>query len=132
MNIDTAFPSNYIKASDLQGAEAVVTIQKVEFEAVGREREMKLVLYFVGKDKGLVLNKTNAKNIANLIGSYETDQWVGFHVKLYPTHVEFQGDTVETIRIKAAGPAAVKAFDGSGLTASATTIAPLTKKDINF
>lgn len=103
-NINDAFPSNYLKASDLQGSQPVVVIDRVEFEAVGREKEMKPILYFAGKEKGLVLNKTNAKNVAGLTGSYETNDWKGFSIRLYPTHVEFQGETVEAIRIKAAPP----------------------------
>ena len=101
-NINDAFPSNYLKASDLQGGQPVVTIDRVEFEAVGRDKEMKPILYFQGKEKGLVLNKTNAKNVANLVGSFQTEDWTGFTVRLYATHVEFQGESVEAIRIKAA------------------------------
>ena len=101
-NINDAFPSNYIKASDLKGGQPVVVIDRIEFEPVGQKKEMKPILYFEGKEKGLVLNKTNAKNIAGLTGTFETDDWVGFSIRLYATNVEFQGDTVEAIRVKAA------------------------------
>jgi len=101
-NINDAFPSNYLKASDLHGAEPVVTIDRVTFEPVGRQREMKAVLYFAGKDKGLVLNKTNATKISQLTGSPETDDWAGMRIKLFPTETEFGGESVECIRIKAA------------------------------
>lgn len=101
-NINDAFPSNYLKASDLKGAEPVVTIDHVAFEPVGRQREMKAVLYFAGKDKGLVLNKTNATKITQITGSPETDDWAGMRIKLYPTETEFAGESVECIRIKAA------------------------------
>lgn len=103
MNIDSAFPSQYLKASDLKGAQPVVTIDRVEFEPVGKNKEMKPILYFTGKEKGLVLNRTNAKTIINLAGTAETDEWAGFAIKLYATTVEFAGDSVEAIRIKAAG-----------------------------
>lgn len=103
-NINDAFPSNYLKASDLKGGQPVVTIDRVEFEPVGQQKEMKPILYFEGKEKGLVLNKTNAKNITNLVGSAETEEWTGFAIRLYSAHVEFQGDTVEAIRVKAAPP----------------------------
>lgn len=105
-NINDAFPSNYLKASDLQGAQPVVTIDRVDVEPVGRDKEMKPILYFQGKEKGLVLNKTNARNIANLAGSPNTEDWHGFQIRLYATHVEFAGEQVEAIRIKAAGVAA--------------------------
>lgn len=104
-NINDAFPSNYLKASDLAGQQPIVTIDRVEFEPVGREKEMKPIVYFAGKDKGIVLNKTNAKNITNLVGSPDTDDWAGFRIKLYATNVEFNGETVEAIRVKAAPPA---------------------------
>ena len=100
-NIHDAFPSKYLRASDLGGASPVVTIDRVDFEPVGRTREMKGVIYFVGKTKGLVLNKTNATKIAEVVGSFETDDWPTSRVQLYATEVEFQGETVETIRCKA-------------------------------
>lgn len=103
-NIGDAFPSNYLKASDLKGSQPVVTIDRVEFEPVGRQKEMKPVLYLVGKEKGIVLNKTNASNITNLAGTPETDEWPGVRIRLYATNVEFQGESVEAIRIKAAPP----------------------------
>lgn len=107
MNINDAFPSNYLKASDLGDASPVVTIDRVEHEPVGRDKEMKAVLYFQGKTKGMVLNKTNAKKISELIGSPETDEWAGFKVKIFATTTEFGGETVECIRVKAAGTAGV-------------------------
>lgn len=129
-NINDAFPSNYLKASDLGGSSPIVTIDRVEFEPVGREKEMKAVLYFEGKDKGMVLNKTNAKNISGLVGSFETEDWSGFRIKLYATNVEFQGETVEAIRVKAAGPA-----NGNGARQSAPPPPPpagVTDDDIPF
>lgn len=105
-NIHDAFPSNYLKASDLKGSQPVVTIDRVEFEPVGRQKEMKPILYLSGKEKGIVLNKTNANNIANLAGTAETEEWQGVRIRLYATHVEFQGETVEAIRVKAAPPQA--------------------------
>ena len=35
-NINDAFPSNYLKASDLQGREVIVTIDRVDFEPVAK------------------------------------------------------------------------------------------------
>ena len=103
MNINEAFPSNYLKASDLGTGQPVVTIKHVEQEPVGRDREMKAVLYFEGKEKGVVLNKTNAKKITDLVGSPDTDDWAGFKIRLFATTTEFGGETVECIRVKAAG-----------------------------
>lgn len=101
-SINEAFPSNYLKASDIKGAEPIVSIDHVSFEPVGRSREMKAVIYFKGKEKGLVLNKTNATKITQLAGSDLTENWDGVRVKLYATETEYAGDTVECIRIKPA------------------------------
>lgn len=103
MNIDSAFPSAYLKASDLGTSQPLVTIDRVEVEPVGRDREMKPVLYFRGKEKGVVLNKTNSNMIATVTGSRDTDDWTGCQIRLYATTTEFGGETVECIRIKAPG-----------------------------
>lgn len=107
-NINDAFPSNYLKASDLQGRDIVVTIDRVAFEAVGREKEMKAVIYFQGKQKGIVLNKTNAKKIIEITGSAITEEWAGCQIKIYPTETEFGGETVDCIRVKPVGKSAMK------------------------
>jgi hypothetical protein len=102
-NIDSAFPSKYLKAADLNGRNVVVTIDHVNIEPVGRDKEIKPVVYFAGKDKGLVLNKTNSSKIKQLAGTAETDDWAGVKITIYPTETEYQGETVDTIRVKAAG-----------------------------
>ncbi len=106
-NINDSFPSNYLKASDLQASPVVVTIDRVEFEAVGRDREMKAVVYFIGKQKGIVLNKTNARKITEISGSALTEEWHGVAVVIYPTETEFAGETVECIRVKPVQKAAM-------------------------
>ncbi len=100
-NVSEYFPSNYIKASDLKGASPTVTIDRVEYEAVGRQKDMKPIVYFQGKDKGLVLNKTNCNKIVEIAGSPVTEEWTGVRITLFATMVEFQGDTVEAIRVRA-------------------------------
>lgn len=99
MRVSQAFPSNYLRASDLQGKEPTVTIARVEMEDIGDDR--KPVVYFAGKEKGVVLNKTNANNISMLYGD-DTDNWIGKPIGLYATYVDFQGRSVEAIRVKPA------------------------------
>lgn len=101
-NINDAFPSNYLKASDLKGSNVAVTIDHVAFEPVGRTKEMKAVVYFKGKEKGLILNKTNATKITQISGSSLTEDWDGVRMTLYPTETEFAGEMTECIRIKPA------------------------------
>lgn len=101
VNVNDAFPSNYIKASDLGDKKVLVTMDRVEMEALGRgaDKETKPVLYFEGKQKGLVLNKTNSKKIHDITGSWEDSDWAGHQIVLYATETEFGGDTVSCIRI---------------------------------
>lgn len=98
MNINGAFPSKYLKAADLGHTQPTVTIDRVEIEQM-QDDEPKPVLYFQGKDKGLVLNKTNSNTITDILGSDETDDWAGKRIRLFVTKVEFQGRRVDAIRV---------------------------------
>lgn len=113
MKLNEAFPSNYLKAADLNGHNVTVTIVSVELVELGqgRDKETKLLIAFRGKDKQLVCNKTNANTIAKLYGD-DTDSWIGQKITIGPREVEFQGDMVQAIRVSiqkpAGAPAAVK------------------------
>jgi arabinogalactan endo-1,4-beta-galactosidase len=98
VRISTAFPSEYLKAADLQGRNVRVVIDHVEMREVGDDH--KPVLFFQNKDKGCVLNKTNANNIAIVYGD-DTDNWQGKEVILFEAMVDFQGRSVAAIRIRA-------------------------------
>jgi hypothetical protein len=100
-DINDVFPSKHLKAADLKGRTARVTIDRYEFEMIGQgaQAQRKPVLYFRDKDKGLVLNKTNATNIALMHGS-ELDDWPGCDVELFTAMVDFQGKSTEAIRCK--------------------------------
>jgi len=96
MNINEAFPGTYLKAADLQGRRIPVVIERIVVEEIGGDH--KPIVYFRGKDRGLVLNKTNANTIAEAFGQ-ETDQWVGATITLFEARVEFQGKRVPAIRV---------------------------------
>ena len=103
MDINAAFPSKWIKASDLQGQDVVVTMGHVQVEEVGDDK--KPVLYFAGKEKGMVLNKTNANTIGALYGD-ETAAWQGNRITLFPTQTDFGGEQKPCIRVRITAPAA--------------------------
>jgi hypothetical protein len=98
MNINESFPSKYLKASDIPEEGQTVIIVRVDMEEVGKDKEVRPVLFFEGEEKGIILNKTNATNISKLYG-YETDDWSGKKVQLGTAWVDFQGQSVEAIRI---------------------------------
>lgn len=97
MNADDAFPGKYLKASDLQGRRARVEISNVEFGKVGNDR--KIILTFRGKEKQMVVNKTNMNTLVALTRTKETDDWVGWMVTLYAGRAEYQGKSVDALRI---------------------------------
>lgn len=101
MNVNTAFPSKYLKAADLGDTQPVVTISHVEIEEVGQDKEKRPVCYFQGKVKGVVLNRSNANSITAISGTPETDEWPGVQVQLYVAVVSFRGEEVEAIRMRA-------------------------------
>ena len=97
MKISEEFPSQYLKASDLGGREIRVTMGRVEREKIGTDT--KLILYFKGKDKGLVLNKTNAFAIGDAYGE-DTEDWFDQPLILFSIKTEYQGKIVDGLRCR--------------------------------
>lgn len=104
MDINSAFPSKWIRASDLQGRDITLTILRCLEEEVAGDGSTQPVIYFNGTKKGLALNKTNANIIAEAFGR-ETDVWLGEKITLYPTKTDFKGDRVDCIRVREQPPA---------------------------
>lgn len=104
MKISKAFPSRFIKAADLDGKPQVFTILTVNMEMIGQgsDAEEKPIVFFDETDQGLVLNKTNANMITELLGTDETNGWKGKRICLYPTRVQFGSKMVDSIRVKEA------------------------------
>ena len=103
MKISDVFPSKYLKAEDLEGANVTVTIEEVNREEVGPKKESKLVIRFANTRKKMVLNKTNAATIAKLYGE-ETDEWLGKRIILCSKDTEFQGEMVLALRVSLQKP----------------------------
>ena len=99
MDTSQVFTSKFLKAEDLKNAPRKVTIARVEFEEVGQDKDKKLVIYFEGKEKGFVLNKTNYERIVDIIGSKDSDAWIDREIQLRPERVDNQGKPVDSIRV---------------------------------
>ncbi len=101
VKISEAFPSQYLKCADLNGKPWDMKIRTVAMEDLGQgsDKEEKPVVYFHKAQKGLVLNKTNATTIAKVYGD-DTGNWTGQDVQVFPTQVEFKGETVDAIRVR--------------------------------
>lgn len=97
----TAFGS-YLKAEDIGQSCPVVTIESCNIEEIGEEKDRKPVLHFVGKDKAMACNLTNAQAIEAIVGTDDMDAWVGHQVQLYvDPNVMYGGKKVKGLRVRA-------------------------------
>jgi len=94
------FPSKYLKAEDLE-SDLNLTVKNVVFEDLA-SGETKPVAHFDELDKGMIINKTNWSMIEKITGEKDSDNWKGKKVCLTVMDVEFKGDIVSAIRVKAA------------------------------
>ncbi len=104
MGVDDLYASesNWLTAAELKNKEHNVTIDKIEVVEVKDDSDKamnKLQVSFVGKEKTLLLNKTNAKVIAAGLGDDYSD-WPGKGIVMYPTVCDFAGKTVDCIRVR--------------------------------
>jgi hypothetical protein len=103
MTRDDVFPSKYLKAADLKGRPHTVTIESAPYETLksldGKETQ-KVVLYFRGAEKTLPLNVTNFDAVCDATGCYDTDDWPGQLIELYPTRTTMGGKAVDCIRVR--------------------------------
>ena len=104
MNIDDAFPSPYISAADLPSDGIAVTFQSVSMEYFEDDKRAKAILYFTEFPKGMLLNKTNKNSIVGVLGSKETNTWIGQRITIYPTECDFKGERVACIRVRLRAP----------------------------
>lgn len=121
-SINDMFPSKWLSAADLDDSDMTLTIRKVSQEEITKTED-KWVVWFDEATKGMVLNKTNTKTISLLLGM-DTDDWIGRQITLFPTEVDFQGDTVMAIRVrkKLPKPAGKK---------GKATVPPMTQEEVD-
>lgn len=100
-----AYTSPWLKASDLQGRAATVTIETATVEEIRQQtgqKEARIVVAFAGKSKRLICNKTQALTLADLAKTEVFDNWRGLVVTLEPATTRSGQDT---INIRRATPA---------------------------
>jgi len=95
-HINQLFPSRYLSSDDLRG-DLTVTISGVKQANVGDGEEKPCLVLSGSKD--MILNQTNAKQIANLHGN-DIDKWVGCTITLFVEDVMFKGRTTKGIRVR--------------------------------
>jgi hypothetical protein len=91
----------YLEGEALKGSTLTLTIRDIKVEEMKShkgKKEEKHVLYFRENAKGFVLNKTNAKRIAQMYGP-TTGGWEGKPITLYTEEVQAFGETHNALRV---------------------------------
>lgn len=94
---------NYIGSEILQpGQELKLTIEKVQKEQVKTAEGTQecIVAYFKGGQKGMIINKTNAKIITKVLDTPYIEQWAGKSIIIYAAKIRAFGEMVEALRVK--------------------------------
>jgi hypothetical protein len=89
--VSDAYPYPWLRVNDLQGAQRMVTVDKVEwleFDTYDRSgKEWKYVLSFVGKQKRFILNRNQAQAMGLAAGD-DPNTWPGQKIYLQPVTVK--------------------------------------------
>ena len=85
--VSDVYPSPWLRPEDLAGAARRVQVEAVTVESFRQQNgtsEERIVVAFVGKQKRLICNVTQARALAEVSGSEAIDDWRGLHVVLTP------------------------------------------------
>lgn len=96
------FPSDYLKAADLDGEPITLTISEVlrdKLRMVNGSKVEKYLVRFKETPKLLVLNRTNARAISSVLREPKAINWPGERIILNPTTCEAFGEIVDCIRV---------------------------------
>ena len=131
MDYRAMFDSEYVGAWDLPpGKDVVVTIASVskgEVTGQGGRKARKPIVKFVGREKGLLANKTNARAIAGMYGN-DTAAWVGKRVALYATRTMMGSEEVDCVRVRPTIPKGQKIANGKAEAAEKRDFQPTDKE----
>jgi hypothetical protein len=129
------FPKRFLSAADLKGKTVRLTIEREyteELQGADGDKKLKSILSFAGTDKELVLNVTNFDAICDATGEYDTENWAGKKIELYPTQTRLGGKTVDCIRVRAPEQAAMKLASPAPTPAPSPEPAPDLDDEIPF
>lgn len=116
MKLSDMIESKYLKQSDVD-AETLVTITGLKRVNVARDDEdpeYRWTVKYQEFPKPMVLNVTNLKRLGKALGD-DTDEWIGKQVVLYvDPDIEFGGNVVGGLRVRAARSPAAKARKVAG------------------
>ncbi len=104
--VSDMFPSKYVKGEDLGNKTFVVTIKEIRQEKMRPNPQspdvMMWVIYTAEGKRGIVLGKPLATQIQNILGSENTDDWIGKQIAIYAEPVMVGGKRRMGIRARPA------------------------------
>ncbi len=102
MRMRDALPGKYLTGDDLDG-DVTVVIDRVVMEPFRDPRTRletrKPVMYFQRAKRGLIVNRTNWRAVAELYGD-ESDRWIGKRITLTPAMVDAYGKQTKAVRVR--------------------------------
>ena len=104
------YHSEFIAAADLDGRDHVVTIQACKAATIANDQgkeDARLLVRLAEFDRPMIVNKTNAIQIAKVLGGLDdTDDWTGRRITIGPSVVQAFGERREAIRVRPTVPGA--------------------------
>ena len=90
------YGGRFFKSEDLIGKPFVGVIEHVKGEKM-QDGRMRAVVYFEGREKGIVLNATRHKFVVGATKSKNSDDWIGLKVGVRAGVTDFGGKDVGCI-----------------------------------
>lgn len=79
----------------------ITNVKEQSVTAPGKEPKTKLVLFFNGSQKGLVLNMANGDVLSEMTGHDDPEEWIGQRVELYcDDSVTYAGKRIGGVRLR--------------------------------
>lgn len=104
--------SRFLKHEELDGHDWDFTVDRVERQEIKDsegQKELKFVVFFREMEKGMILNATNMKTITKIMGTNESDDWVGKRITVYTKDdIEMGGELKSGLRVRPKAPATAK------------------------
>lgn len=110
LNISDLFPVRWLSVKDIEAAGNVFTINGISNEKMwvpgANEFQTKPVIWFLEVEKGLILNATNGRRIAEIYGD-ALEGWIGQRIGLFlqaGVYSPHDRKKVKAIRVRAEAP----------------------------
>ncbi len=94
-------PPKHLEAADIGplASAKVLTIEKVHYSEVGKNKEIKGAVKFKEFTRSMVLNRTNLKRLIAHFGQNLTE-WPGKQVEVYASEAEYEGEVRPCLRVR--------------------------------